>query len=126
VKRALALATAFVMLVLPIALEHCRAACVQSDAPAAATSAALACHESPDETGGPTLSPMPRACGHSDDARTGAAVSIAAAKVRDDVALAAPALATTLDRLPVARALAPPLPPAAFRAVSPGHLPLRV
>ena len=125
-KRSVALTLALVILLLPMAFAQCRDACMRAAAPAPAASAAHACHETADAASGATLSPSPRACGHSDEARRADATAIAAASVRHDIALVLPPVTVTADMRPFTVTPDSLPPPRPSRARIPGILSLRV
>lgn len=115
-----------VVAVLPLAREWCRANCVSTsvhaDAPAAT---GHACHEGSGGRGA-TMSPLPRACGHSDEAGANELIGVRTSKS----SVAVPVLAAVNQSLivPVASVVLGPAgtavplqPPALSR-----NLPLRL
>jgi hypothetical protein len=95
VRRAAALMLVTIVSALPLALERCRVACAQASASESAPSSAHACHDTADAEDGPALTPSPRACGHSDEART-ADLNAVAPNVRLDHAIAPLPVATSI------------------------------
>lgn len=110
-RRMSAATLVVVLMLLPAALEHCRAACVGHDGPAVVASTAHACHDmGSDDQDGVRMDPVPAACGHSEPGRAPEVSSIALLKTRSDGAvmfalLPAPAAVATLVRSTTGAAL---------------------
>ena len=90
-RRLSAATMALVLALFPVAMERCRTTCITGTAlPVQAAPSAHPCHEAAsDDDGGPQLTPMARACGHSDEARTDGSAGLAAAKTQTIVLLPA-------------------------------------
>jgi hypothetical protein len=125
VRRAAALMLALIVSALPLALERCRTACVQASASQAAASATHACHETANADVGPTVTPSPRACGHSDDDKT-ANLTAVRSTARLDHAIAPPPIAVPSPVRGLAAGPVPARPPDPLSAERSRNLPLRL
>jgi hypothetical protein len=74
-----------VLMLLPAALERCRAVCIGHHGPAVMAATAHACHDmaSGDEDGA-RMDPLPAACGHDEPGRTPESAGVAPLKPRSD------------------------------------------
>ena len=123
VRRSVALCAALFVAAYPLALERCRTACAGNAAPSSTVST-HACHEgAPSE---PSVSPVPQACGHSDEARSTDITGLSASKQRADVAPAIAVAAVSIPLHDVAERLQPSRTALRSSAGIPRHLPLRV
>lgn len=132
VARLVAACLALVLALYPLAMERCRTACA-TPAPAAQTdggaaSSARACHETASGAADVIATPLPRTCGHSDDAAARDGATLAASRTRTVPHAAVAILSTAV--VPVALetlALSPPGSlPSADRAALARNLPLRL
>jgi hypothetical protein len=84
-RRLSAATMALMLATFPVALERCRTACVTVGTPTPQSApSAHACHDAAasDDGSGARLDPLPRACGHGDEARTRESVSLVAGKAQ--------------------------------------------
>ena len=133
VARLVAATLAVVLALFPLAMERCRTACA-TPAPSARTeagkysSSAHACHEAASGAAGVIAMPVPRTCGHSDEAGARDGVTLAAFRTR--VGPHVSAALVPADVTPAALEILTLSPPgfsaAADRVLVPRNLPLRL
>jgi hypothetical protein len=126
VGRLVVVALAVLVAVLPLAREWCRATCVSSSDQADARAVtAHACHEASGGSG-PTASPNPRTCGHSDEAGASELIGVRTSKS----SAAVPVLAVVNQSVIVSVASIFPGPPGTAVPLQPPalsrNLPLRL
>jgi hypothetical protein len=125
IRRAAALTLVLIVSALPLALERCRAACVQASTSQVAAASTHACHQPADADDGPVLTASPRACGHSDDARTADLNAIGSGPRLDDLIAPSPiAVSISLGR--AAGEPIPARPPDLSSVETSRNLPLRL
>jgi hypothetical protein len=124
VRRFAALLAAVLVATYPLALERCRTACLENT-PTPAAGSAHACHDVDDESG-PSVSPAPQACGHTDAAKSGDIAGLAPSKARAELPISA-AIVIAIAPIPARPETAAP-PGGARRATFNTHrtLPLRL
>jgi hypothetical protein len=113
-RRLSAATIALVLALFPVALERCRTACVTAGTPTPQSApSAYACHDaaaSGDGGSDARLDPLPRACGHGDEARTRESVSLVAGQGQTfaPVPAGVPVPQNLLARIPSPRGHWPP------------------
>jgi hypothetical protein len=128
VARLVAATLAIVLALFPLATERCRTACATPPATAQAAPSAHACHEvAPDERG-VVANPLPRTCGHSDQARLADTVALAVSRTRVTVDTSPGLLTAPLSPVAIERFVESPPRASAVpdRVVLPRDLPLRL
>jgi len=123
VRRLAALLVALLVTTYPLALERCRTECAETSAPQPNTSS-HACHEA--APSGPSVSPAPQACGHSDEARAADIAGLAPSKLRAHLVLAVATVLISPLHSEVAEVPPPPRTSLCRAADTPRNLPLRL
>jgi hypothetical protein len=133
VVRLVAATLALVLALFPLAMERCRTACAAA-APAAQTdarqssSSAHACHEVTSGAADVVAIPLPRTCGHSDEAGAGDGRTLAPSRTRSAAYVSAALVPA--DAMPIVLemlAFSPPgTLPFAGRVATSRNLPLRL
>jgi hypothetical protein len=132
IARLVAATLALVLALFPLAMERCRTACAMPAASAQTgagkpSSSAHACHEGAAGAADVIAIPVPRTCGHSDEAGARDGLTFAASRTR--IGLHVPAAVVPADVAPAALeilTLSPPGLPVATDPIVPRNLPLRL